>query len=264
MTVASLSDRARFCGQLAQDAGRLAHTAFGASPTSMKGTHDVVTEMDHQVEHFVRAAIAQRYPGDAIVGEEAGGAAGAVGAEFVWIIDPIDGTANYARGMAHYCVSIACLQAGQPWVGALHDPSHERLYLAERGGGAWMNGERLAVSPCADLAAATVECGWSTRRSTDDYLAVVTRVMHAGCAMRRCGSGALGLCDVAAGRIEAYAELHINAWDCAAGVLLVTEAGGRVNDFFTGDAIASGNPLVATNAALAEALAAVIGIAPVV
>ena len=147
-----------------------------------------------------------------------------------------------------------------PTVAALHDPSHDWLYSAARGEGAWLDGKRLAVSPCADLGAATVECGWSTRRSTADYLALVARVMAAGCAIRRVGSGALGLADVAAGRSEAYAELHINAWDCAAGILLVTEAGGRTNDFFAGEGINAGNPLLATNGALCVKLADLIGI----
>lgn len=252
--------RLAFCRQLAQEAGRIAHTGFGTSPTSMKGRHDVLTEMDRAIERHVRAAIAARYPDDAVIGEEDGGAPG----ERVWIIDPIDGTANYARGIAHYCVSIGYLEHGVPTVGALHDPSHERLYSAERGQGAWMNDVRLAVSPCADIGAATVECGWSVRRSTADYLALVGRVMHAGCAMRRAGSGALGLADVAAGRIEAYCEMHINSWDCAAGILLVTEAGGRVNDFFAGEAttaITAGNALIATNHALGDQLARVIAIA---
>jgi myo-inositol-1(or 4)-monophosphatase len=197
-----------------------------------------------------------------VLGEEEGGSAGTASAAWLWIIDPIDGTANYARGIAHYCVSIGLLHAGAPVIGALHDPSHERLYFAESGQGAWMNDQRIAVSACADIGAATVECGWSTRRSTADYLALVTRVMGAGCAMRRAGSGALGLADVAAGRVEAYCELHINSWDCAAGIVLVREAGGRTNEFFVGDAVGSGNALVATNHALATPLASVIDLAP--
>jgi myo-inositol-1(or 4)-monophosphatase len=249
-------DRLEFCRQLARDAGRLAHSAFGQSATSLKGRHDVVTAMDREVERFIRAAIAAHYPGDAVIGEEEGGCGG----ERLWLIDPIDGTANYARGIPHYCVSIGYLERGVPTVGALHDPSQDWLYSAARGEGAWRNDERLAVSPCADLAAATVECGWSTRRSTADYLALVARVMDAGCAIRRVGSGALGLADVAAGRSEAYGELHINAWDCAAGVLLVREAGGHTNDFFGGEGITSGNPLIATNHALCAKLAGVIGI----
>ncbi|MBK7471878.1 MAG: inositol monophosphatase [Betaproteobacteria bacterium] len=213
--------------------------------------------MDGEVERFIRKAISARFPDDAIIGEEEGGQGG----DRVWLIDPIDGTANYARGIPHYCVSIGYLEHGVPTVAALHDPSHDwALPLLLRGEGAWCNGKRLAVSPCADLEAATVECGWSTRRSTADYLALLARVMGAGCAIRRVGSGALGLADVAAGRCESYCELHINAWDCAAGILLVSEAGGRTNDFFAGEGMASGNPLIATNAALCAKLAGLIGI----
>jgi myo-inositol-1(or 4)-monophosphatase len=254
-------DRIEFCRSLAQEAGRLAHTAFGVAGASMKGRHDVLTEMDGRVERFIRQRIAERFAGDAVLGEEEGASSGDfAAAEHVWIVDPIDGTANYARGIAHYCVSIGLMSGGALSAGALHDPCHERLYWAAPGQGAWMNGERLSVSACADMQAATVECGWSTRRATDHYLALVARVMGAGCAMRRAGSGALGLADVAAGRVEAYGELHINSWDCAAGILLVREAGGFTNDFFAGDALNRGNPLIATNAALAAPLSQVIGI----
>jgi myo-inositol-1(or 4)-monophosphatase len=254
-------ERLEFCSHLARDAGRLAHGGFGRSGISMKGRHDVLTEMDAKVESFIREQIAARFPRDAVLGEE-GGASGAANAEHLWVVDPIDGTANYARGIAHYCVSIGVLERGTPLAGAIHDPSHERLYWAGRGTGAWMNGERIGVSPQADLDAATVECGWSTRRSTEAYLALVARVMGAGCAVRRAGSGALGLADVAAGRVEAYCELHINSWDCAAGLLLVREAGGFTNDFFAADGLNSGNALIATNTALGPALSQVIGIGP--
>src|SRR6185295_1384251 len=158
-------NRLEFSSKLARDAGRLAHTAFGQSATSMKGRHDVLTAMD---------------------GEEEGGRGG----DRVWLIDPIDGTANYARGIPHYCVSIGYLEHGVPVVGVLYDPSHDWLYAAARGEGAWRNDARLAVSKCADMTAATVECGWSTRRGTAEYLALVARVMSAGGAVRRVGSGA--------------------------------------------------------------------------
>jgi myo-inositol-1(or 4)-monophosphatase len=250
-------DRYAFCRQLARDAGRMAHTAFGTSATTLKGRHDVVTAMDRDVEAFIRREIAAHFPGDAIIGEEEGGAAG----EQLWLIDPIDGTANYARGVPHYCVSIGYLEHRVPVIGAVFDPSHDWLYAAERGGGAWLNDARMQVSPVDAISGATVECGWSLRRPNADYVALVDRVLRAGGQVRRAGSGALGLCDVAAGRSEAYCELHINAWDCAAGLLLVREAGGSCNDFFAGDGLASGNPVIGTNAALASALAEVIGIA---
>jgi myo-inositol-1(or 4)-monophosphatase len=249
-------DRYDFCRALARDAGKLAHRAFGTSATTMKGRHDVVTAMDSEVERFIRGAISKRYPQDAIIGEEEGGGVG----DRLWLIDPIDGTANYARGLPHYCVSIGYLERRVPTFGAIYDPSHDWLYAASRGEGAWRDGVRLAVSPVAEMSAATVECGWSTRRPASAYVDLLARVLDAGGAIRRAGSGALGLADVAAGVVEAYAELHINAWDCAAGIVLVKEAGGFTNDFFAGDGLRSGNPLIATNAALCGKLAAVIGI----
>jgi myo-inositol-1(or 4)-monophosphatase len=249
-------DRYDLCRAVARDAGKIAHRAFGTSATSMKGRHDVVTEMDREVERYIRAAIMARYPQDAIIGEEEGGGAG----ERTWLIDPIDGTANYARGLPRYCVSIGYLERGVPVLGAIYDPSLDWLYSAAKGEGAYRDGVKLAVSPCAEMTAATVECGWSTRRPAADYIALLARVLDAGGAIRRSGSGALGLADVAAGAAEAYAELHINAWDCAAGIVLVREAGGCTNDFFAGEGIKAGNPLIATNAALCAKLAAVIGI----
>jgi myo-inositol-1(or 4)-monophosphatase len=251
-----VTDRFEFAQALGREAGAMAHRGFGRSAATLKGRHDILTAMDAEVERFIRRAIAERFPGDAVIGEEEGGAEG----ERLWIIDPIDGTANYARGIPHYCVSIGYLERGVPTLGVIHDPSHDALYAAALGRGAWCNDARIAVSPCGDLGAATVECGWSTRRPAQAYVDLVGRVLAAGGAIRRAGSGALGLVDVAAGRVEGYAELHINAWDCAAGIVLVREAGGVTNDFFAGDGLRAGNPLIATNAALCDKLAAVVGI----
>ncbi|HTP97816.1 MAG TPA: inositol monophosphatase family protein [Casimicrobiaceae bacterium] len=251
-----MSDRYDFCRALARDAGKLAHRGFGVSDAKLKGRHDVVTAMDREVERYIRAAIAARYPQDAVIGEEEGGGSG----ERLWIIDPIDGTANYARGVPRYCVSIGYMERARPVLGAIYDPSHDLLYAGARGEGAWRDAERLTVSAVDDIHAATVECGWSTRRSASAYVEMIGRVLEAGGAIVRAGSGALGLADVAAGRVEAYAELHINAWDCAAGIVLVKEAGGLTNDFFAGDGLRAGNPLLASNAPLCGKLAGVIGI----
>lgn len=256
-----LDERLDFAARLARRAGELAHGGFGSSPTSLKGRHDVLTEMDPKVERLIRAALAERYPGDAFLGEEDGVSGSVERAGRIWVVDPIDGTANYARGIDRYCVSIACVEDGRPRVGVLYDPCHDRLYAARDGGGAWLGERRLAVSPVDRMDAAAVECGWSTRRPAADWLAMVARVMQAGAQVRRSGSGALGLADVAAGRLEGYAELHINSWDCAAGLLLVHEAGGRCNDFFAGDGLLAGNPLLAGNHALYDALQAATGLA---
>jgi len=148
-------DRHDFARALARDAGKLAHRGFGTSATSMKGVHDVVTEMDRAVERFIRDAIGRRFPHDAIIGEEDGGSDG----ERLWLIDPIDGTANYARGLPRYCVSIGYLERGVPTLGAIYDPGNDWLYSAANGEGAWQDGRRLAVSTVGEMSAATVECG---------------------------------------------------------------------------------------------------------
>jgi myo-inositol-1(or 4)-monophosphatase len=160
-------DRHDFCRALARDAGKLAHRGFGTSVTTMKGRHDVVTAMDREVERFIRSAIATSYPDDAIIGEEEGGSGG----ERVWLIDPIDGTANYARGIPHYCVSIGYLERLVPTVGVIYDPSHDWLTRPRGAKGITRRrapfGQPVAISELPPLVRLV------TRRNTADYIALV-------------------------------------------------------------------------------------------
>ena len=241
-------------------AGAMMRTAFDAPERpaySLKGQQDYLTVTDGAVEQFVREQIARHFPGDGVLGEEGGGA---VDAARLWIVDPIDGTANFARQIPHFCISLGLMVDGRIEAGAIYEPIHDELYIAERGKGAWLNGKPMRVSGIADLKASTVEVGWSTRIPVDTYLSMAGKAAHAGCSVRRAGSGSLGLAYVAAGRTEAYAEPHINSWDVAAGLLLVTEAGGHVNDFWANDGLRVGNPVLATNHALASALSELAGI----
>ena len=247
--------------QMVRAAGDMMRTAFNAPERpaySLKGQQDYLTVTDGAVEQFVREQIAARFPGDGVLGEEAGGL---VDGPRLWIVDPIDGTANFARQIPHFCISLGLMVDGQMEAGAIYEPMHDELYIAQRGKGAWLNGKPMRVSGIADLKASTVEVGWSTRIPVDTYLAMAGKAAHAGCSVRRAGSGSLGLAYVAAGRTEGYAEPHINAWDVAAGLLLVTEAGGRVNDFWGQDGLRVGNAVLVTNAALAEAFSSLTGIA---
>ncbi len=244
---------------IVRSAGGVMRSAFTAPDRpaySLKGRQDYLTATDGAVEQFVRDAIEQRFPGDAVLGEEGGGS---VDGRRLWIVDPIDGTANFARQIPHYCISLGLIVDGQLLAGALYEPNHDELFIAERGQGAWLNGERMRVSEVAEITASTVEVGWSTRIPVQTYLDMVGRAAHAGCAVRRAGSGALGLAYVAAGRIEAYAEAHINSWDVAGALLLITEAGGRVSDFWAPGGIENGNPILATNAALAGTMQELFG-----
>lgn len=240
--------------KIVRAAGALMHKAFTATEKpvySLKGRQDYLTATDGAVEQFVRDEIARRFPGDGVLGEEAGGA---IDGARLWIVDPVDGTANFARQIPHFCISLGLMVEGVVQAGAIYEPMHDELFIAERGKGAWLNGQRMQVSSVSEMPAATVEIGWSTRTPVQTWLDLIGNAARAGCAVRRAGSGALGLAYVAAGRIEGYAEAHINAWDVAAGLLLVTEAGGRVNDFWAGNGLKKGNRVLATSAVLASEL----------
>jgi myo-inositol-1(or 4)-monophosphatase len=244
---------------LAQEASALAMGYFGDArklDVSMKSAQDWLTAADGAVETFLRERIAAAFPGDGVKGEEQGGGA----ADNLWVIDPIDGTANFARAHPHWCISIGFLHKGGPTFGVLAAPVMGETWAALKGRGATRNGRRIGVSEIDDLGRAAIEVGWSTRRPAADYLALVKCVMDAGAAPKRCGSGALGLAFVADGRSEGYMETHINSWDVAAGIVIVEEAGGVLNDFFKGDALMSGNPILAAPPALFERLAEISGI----
>jgi myo-inositol-1(or 4)-monophosphatase len=247
---ASLAARLTFAEKLARECGALALRESENLNVSSKGPHDVLTQADLAVERLIRDAVASAFPADHVVGEEMGGQADAQTHHDFWLVDPIDGTANYATDVPRWCISIGYLQAGKPVIGILFDPVHDRMYTASLGGGAFLNGKPIRARGTSSLDGATVEMGWSARLPYTAYLQKVEAVMQAGSAFVRRGSGALGLADVASGRVDGYAELHINAWDCAAGILLVTEAGGRANDFFTPQGIQSGGLLVASTAGI--------------
>lgn len=238
---------------------KLAFAETHKSGFTLKGQQDYLTQTDGHVEELVRKAIGDAFPNDGFLGEEGGGDTDP--APRIWIADPVDGTANFARGIPHFCISLALLENGSPTLGAIYDPMRDELFCAAKGHGAFLNGQRLQVSTVPFLAQAAVEVGWNNRSSSDEFLQLAGRVIRAGAAFRRAGSGALGLAYVAAGRSDAYAELHINAWDVAAGLLLVTEAGGAVNDFWTPGALSNGNAVLACATSLANEMSEVAQIA---
>jgi myo-inositol-1(or 4)-monophosphatase len=228
---------------MVREAGHLAMQYFGktdALAISMKGAQDWLTIADGNVENFLRDKLSKAFPADAVIGEEGGGEA----ARHVWIIDPIDGTANFARHDRNWCISIGLLVDGVPTIGAIHAPALGETYLAMHGEGATLNGAPIKVASTKDIARAAVEFGWSPRMPLKGYIDMVEQGFKAGAAVKRCASGAMGMAHVACGRTDAFAELHINAWDVAAGIIIATEAGAIVNDFFAGDSIETGNPIL--------------------
>jgi myo-inositol-1(or 4)-monophosphatase len=176
------------------------------------------------------------------------------------VIDPIDGTANYARGAARFCISLGLLEDKKPLVGVLVAPALGETFAARSGAGATLNGAPIRAAATTDLARAMVECGWSARRTNAGFFRLVEGVMGSGAVLRAGGSGALGLADVAAGRIDAYVELHINLWDVAAALTILAEAGAVVSPFLDGDGATAGNPILAAAPGIAASLAAIAGL----
>lgn len=253
MTPAELELREYAVLGLVAEASQMALGYFERSESlgvTMKGAQDWLTVADGAVESFLRERLGRLFPADGVIGEEGGGDA----ADAVWIIDPIDGTANFAHGDRNWCISIGLVLAGRPEIGIIAAPALGEVYRARRGCGASLNGQPIRVSNTSDIGRASLEFGWSKRRSLDSYVDMVRRGFEAGAAVKRPGAGALGLCHVACGRTDAYAELHINSWDVAAGLVIAAEAGAHVNDFFAGDAIQTGNPVLCCTPELAGEL----------
>lgn len=245
---------------LATEASHLALGYFNKRESlgiSMKGAQDWLTVADGKVEDFLRRRLSELFPNDSVIGEEGGGKP----SDAVWILDPIDGTANFAHGDRNWCVSIGFLADRKPEIGVVAAPALGEVYAARRGAGATLNGEPIKVSGATDIARAAFELGWSTRVPAERYLEVIARGYAAGAAVKRGGSGTLGLCHTACGWSEGYAELHINAWDVAAGIVIASEAGAYVNDFFAGEGISKGNPILCCTPELVSELRKITGIA---
>jgi myo-inositol-1(or 4)-monophosphatase len=254
MTDVSMHLRFLAACAIAREAGQLVRTRFQKRDEVLKlqfkGPQDYLTETDGEVEKLIATRLAESFPDDSFFGEEGGGAFG----RKVWIVDPIDGTADFARGVPYFCVSIAFVQDGRAEIGVLYDPMLDELFAAQRGHGATLNGQAIKVSPIDDIRQSVVELGWSARASFDRYAKVLMRLNELGAGVKRRGSGALGLAYVATGRQDAYCELHINAWDAAAAVLLVEEAGGWTNEFLTEACLRNGNRVIACTPTLRAVL----------
>jgi myo-inositol-1(or 4)-monophosphatase len=250
--------RERFLEGVVRSAGAIALEGFRGCDTAfrLKGPQDFLTETDGAVESHLRAEIAKAFPEDSFLGEETGGDPG----DNVWVVDPIDGTANFARGIPHYCISIAFVSGNEIQLGAIYNPSLDELHLARRDRGATLNGKPITVAVTASFEAACVELGWSLREPNSAYINRLSALLERGANVRRAASGALGLAFVADGRSDAYAELHMNSWDCLAGLLLVKEAGGRVGRFLRDGALELGGPVIAVAPGIADELSEAVGL----
>jgi len=253
----TLANRLQIACAVAREAGSLQKRRFldrDAMIFKFKGPQDYLTATDGEVEKLVRGRLLAAFPGDTFLGEEDGGQVSAR----TWVVDPIDGTSNFARGIAHFCVSIALVIDGVASIGVIYQPMSDELFAAAKGLGATLNGEPIHTSKAARLDQSLLEVGRASRQPQAAYLAMLDKVMQTGAGIRGAGSGALAVANVACGRVDGCFETHMYSWDCLAGLVLVEEAGGRVNDFLSGDGLLKGNAIFAAAPGIAEELAQVV------
>ncbi|QSX31289.1 MULTISPECIES: inositol-1-monophosphatase [Shewanella] len=220
-----------------------AYTELDRVEVSVKGVNDFVTSVDKEAEAAIIYQIRKSYPDHTIVGEEKGEDRGE-NKDYVWIVDPLDGTTNFVRGIPHFAVSIALQYKGKTEVAVVYDPVREELFSAVRGRGAKVNDFRIRVGNGNDLNNAIIATGFpfKSRQHTESYMAILNEVFSQCADLRRAGSAALDLAYVAAGRMDGYFELGLKPWDIAAGDLICREAGGTVTDFTGGhNYLLSGN-----------------------
>lgn len=233
--------------EIARDAGEMGLAFFrdiSALDIKSKGTQDLVSNADLEVETFVRARITAQFPDDGIVGEEHGNVASKSG--WTWVIDPIDGTANFVRGIPQWCVILACVHDDKTKIGVIFEPTTNEMFWGADGQGASLNDTKISVATTDGLNDGSVGVGMNGRTATHMASDLIADLSERGGIFFRNASGGLMLAYVAAGRLIGYTEPHMNAWDCLAGQLLIQEAGGRIETQSADDMLANGGRVIAS------------------
>lgn len=248
-----------FAVQTARDAGRILAERFGREiEIANKSEIDLVTESDLASERLIIDRIRTYYPRHAILAEESGASEPVDGerrSDWRWIIDPLDGTTNYAHGYPCFCVSIGLECRGRLELGVVYDPIRDEMFTAERGQGAALNGRRIRVSPTPTLASALLCTGFPYDvRERSEFARHFANFIMAAQGVRRDGAAALDLAYVAAGRFDGFWEEGLNPWDVAAGALIIEEAGGRVSNYADGPMDIFMPPILASNGVIHEAM----------
>jgi myo-inositol-1(or 4)-monophosphatase len=216
---------------IAREAGQLLMGYFhGRVKIEYKGDADLVTEADRASEKLILERIREHWPSHEVIGEEGGRIE--TGGEYRWYVDPLDGTTNFAHGLPVFCVSLGLTLQGKRRAAVLYDPTRDELFAAERGRGAFLNGQKIEVSKTPRLVQALLGTGFpSHKRHKNPNIYFYHQLTLRSHGVRRAGSAALDLASVACGRLDGFWEFNLNAWDTAAGILIVEEAGGKVTGF---------------------------------
>jgi myo-inositol-1(or 4)-monophosphatase len=251
-----------FAVQIAREAGNLLVQRLGSAKITNKGDINLVTEADIAAENLIIERIRSHYPQHGILAEESGEAVlvGGRKSEWKWIIDPLDGTTNYAHGYPCFCVSIALEHSGQLEIGVVYDPMRDEMFAAERGQGATLNDRKIRVSSVEELNQAMLCTGFPYNvRERPDFAREFTNFTMIAQAVRRDGSAALDLAYVACGRFDGFWEDGLNPWDVAAGALLIGEARGKVTNYNDEPIDIYNEQVLASNGLIHEAMMRVLG-----
>ena len=260
MSSVNEQQRFDFAKNLIIEAGDLALQYFSSVnelSIMSKGAQDMVSEADIAVEKLIRSRLMAAFPGDGYVGEETGREP-ASGDSGIWVVDPIDGTQPFLSGLNTWCISIAHVRSNEVLLGMVNNPAAEELFIGGAGRTAELNGQPIAPRQDASVDDGLTYLGCNPRLRPEQVVPVLDRLLRAGGMFIRNGSGALGLCDVACGRLVGYVEAHINSWDCLGAVGVLNAAGARVSDFLAGDGLLRGNPIVAGPPAVYDQLVTVL------
>ena len=254
-------ERFEFAKNLIIDAGDLAMQYFGnLTELSImgKGARDMVSDADFAVENLIKERLLAAFPDDAYLGEETGHVAGGEDSG-IWVVDPIDGTQPFLSGLRTWCISIAYVQANDVLLGMVNNPATGELFIGGAGRPAELNERPIAPRDARSLADGLTYLGCNPRLGPEQVVPVLDRLLRAGGMLFRNGSGALGLCDIACGRLIGYVEAHINPWDCLGAIGVCRSAGVRVNDYLSEDGLLRGGPIVAGPPQVFDQLVAVLG-----
>lgn len=237
--------RLELARRIAEEAGALGlryFNRFGELTVTSKGHQDMVSEADRDLETFLRGEIAASFPEDGILGEEHGLSAGTSG--YTWVLDPIDGTANFVNGIPAWSVVVACVTAADTVLGVIHEPNARETYATSLGGGVTLNGRPVQASSATSLTLGSVGVGLSNRVDWRPAVNFIADLMTEGGLFFRNASGAIMLAYAASGRLLGYVEEHMNAWDCAAGLLMVREGGGRIHRIDSTELLGKGSVII--------------------
>lgn len=247
--------------EIAREVGALQRQWFTEPRTieTKSSAIDLVTDVDRACDVLIRERIASSFPEDGMLTEEDSEHRGT--SDWRWVVDPLDGTTNYAHGIPHFAVAIGLELAGESVAGVIYDPIRDELFRAERGSGAWLNESPIRVSEIDMLRSALLATGFAYDVHTveSDNIAFFTRFMRRAQAIRRAGSAALDLAYLAAGRFDGFWELDLHPWDVSAGLVMVKEAGGAATDLDGSSVPATGERLVASNGLLHEEMLRILG-----